>query len=123
MPHCILEYSANIVDQPDFHALFRQLHDVLMESGQFTLDDIKSRAIRHDVYLIADGDPDRAFIAMNLCLLSGRSDEIKSGLSRSVRELLERWFSRTMAEKKCSLSVQVSELHRPSYQKAVSGGK
>jgi 5-carboxymethyl-2-hydroxymuconate isomerase len=122
MPHCILEYSANIPESPDFQALFRQLHDLLMASGQFTLDDIKSRAIRHEVFRIGDGDPRRTFIAMNLGLLSGRSDEVKSDLARSVRELLERAFAKALAETICSLTVQVSELHRPSYQKVVSAG-
>jgi 5-carboxymethyl-2-hydroxymuconate isomerase len=122
MPNCILEYSANIPEPPDFQALFHQLHDVFMASGQFALDDIKSRAIRHDVFRIGDGDPRRTFIAMNLAILSGRSDEVKADLSRAVRELLERAFARTLAETICSLTVHVSELHRPSYQKAVSQG-
>lgn len=122
MPHCILEYSANLPGLPDLQALFQQLHDVLMASGQFTLDDIKSRAIQHDVYRIGDGDPRRTFIAMNLCLLSGRSDEVKTDLARSVLELLERAFARALAETSCSLTVQVSELHRLSYQKVVSRG-
>lgn len=120
MPHCILEYSANLPETPDLQALFQQLHDVLMASGQFTLDDIKSRAIRHEVFRIGDGDPRRTFVTMNLCLLSGRSDEVKTDLARSVRELLERAFARTLAETPCSLTVQVSELRRPGYQKAVS---
>jgi 5-carboxymethyl-2-hydroxymuconate isomerase len=122
MPHCILEYSANIPESPDFQTLFHQLHDLLMASGQFTLDDIKSRAIRHEVFRIGDGDPRRTLITMNLCLLSGRSDEVKTDLARSVRELLESAFAKTLAETICSLTVQVSELHRPSYQKVVSTG-
>lgn len=122
MPHCILEYSANLPEVPDFQVLFQQLHDVLMASGQFTLDDIKSRAIRHDVFRIGDGDPRRTFVTMNLRLLSGRSDEVKAELSRSVLALLERAFARTLAESICSLTVHVSELYRPSYQKAVRGG-
>lgn len=122
MPHCILEYSDNIADPVDIRDLFRQLHDVLVGTGEFTLADIKSRAIKHEVYLIADGDPDRVFITMNLAILTGRSDEVKAGMARAVRELLERSFPRTLAEKKCSLSVQVSELHRPSYQKVLSKG-
>jgi len=122
MPHCILEYSANLPETPDFQDLFQQLHDVLMASGQFTLDDIKSRAIRHEVFRIGDGDPRRTFVTMNLAILSGRSEEVKAKLSRSVLELLERTFARTLAETICSLTVQVSELHRPSYQKTVSHG-
>lgn len=122
MPHCILEYSDNIADPVDIRELFRQLHEVLVGTGQFTLADIKSRAIRHEVYLIADGDPDRVFITMNLAILTGRSDEVKAHMARAVRELLERSFPRTLAEKKCSLTVQVSELHRPSYQKVLSKG-
>ncbi|HKV08801.1 MAG TPA: 5-carboxymethyl-2-hydroxymuconate Delta-isomerase [Thermoanaerobaculia bacterium] len=119
MPHCILEYSANLPESPDFQALFRELHEVLVASGEFKLEDIKSRAVRHEVFRIGDGDPKRTFVAMNLCLLSGRSDEVKAGLARSILELLKRAFARTLAETACSLSVQVSELHRPSYQKVL----
>jgi len=122
MPHCILEYSANLPERPDLQTLFQQLHEVLMASGQFTLDDIQSRAIRHEEFRIGDGDPRRTFVTMNLSLLAGRSDEVKAALSRSVLELLERAFARTLAETICSLTVHVSELHRPSYQKAVSPG-
>lgn len=120
MPHCILEYSDNIADPIDLRDLFRQLHDVLVGTGEFALADIKSRAVKHEVYLIADGDPDRVFITMNLAILSGRSDEVKARMARAVRELLERSFPRTLAERKCNLTVQVSELHRPSYQKVFS---
>jgi 5-carboxymethyl-2-hydroxymuconate isomerase len=122
MPHCILEYSANLPEPPDVQVLFAQLHEVLVASGQFTLDDIKSRALRHEAFRIGDGDPRRTFVTLNLCLLSGRSDEVKAALARSVREVLERAFARTLAETACSLTVQVSELHRPSYQKVVSPG-
>lgn len=43
MPHCILEYSANVVDRPDVTRLLKEIHDALMATGLFTLTDIKWR--------------------------------------------------------------------------------
>lgn len=56
---------------------------VLVGTGEFALADIKSRAVKHEVYLIANGDPERVFFTMNLAILSGRGDEVKAHMARS----------------------------------------
>jgi len=32
-PHCILEYSANVVDRPDAARLLKEIHDLSREPG------------------------------------------------------------------------------------------
>ncbi len=122
MPHCILEYSANVVDQPDTTRLLMEIHDTLMATGLFTLADIKSRAIRHEQYVIGDGDPERAFVTLNIQILQGRSDEVKAQISEAALEVLKRAFPESLRQRKCSLTVQVSEIHRPSYRRLLSQG-
>ncbi len=120
MPHCILEYSANVVEQPDMTRLLMDIHGALMATGLFTLADIKSRAIRHEQYLIGDGDPARAFVTLNVQILEGRSDEVKAQISEAALEVLKRAFPESLQQRKCSLTVQVSEIHRPSYRRHLS---
>ncbi|PKN30109.1 MAG: 5-carboxymethyl-2-hydroxymuconate isomerase [Deltaproteobacteria bacterium HGW-Deltaproteobacteria-21] len=117
MPHCILEYSANVVDRPDVTRLLKEIHDALMATGLFTLTDIKSRVLRHEQYFIGDGDPDRAFVTLNVQILQGRSDEVKAQISEPALQVLKRAFPETLRQRKCSLTVQVSEIHRPSYRR------
>ena len=120
MPHCILEYSANIVDRPDMARLFNDIHDALMATGVFTLADIKSRAIRHEEYFIGDGDPERAFVTLNVQILVGRSDDVKALITEAATEVLKRAFPESLRQLKCSLTAQVSEIHRGSYRRYLS---
>lgn len=120
MPHCILEHSDNIVDPVDFRQLLSELNELLAGTGLFKLNDLKSRAICHDLYVIGDGAPDRSFVTVNICALSGRADEVKASITNSVLKLLERFFPRTLAETRCSLTVRITDMHRDSYARAVS---
>ncbi len=122
MPHCILEYSANVADRPDVTYLLMEIHDALVATGLFTLADIKSRAVRHEQYVIGDGDPERAFVTLNIQILEGRSDEVKAQISEAALEVLKRAFPETLRQRKCSLTVQISEIHRPSYRRHLNQG-
>ncbi len=120
MPHCVLEYSANVLDRPDLRRLLLEIHDVIMKTGEFSLGDIKSRVLRHDVFVVGDGSPDRAFVTLDIQILGGRSDEMKARLSEGALHVLERAYPTTLEKRKCSLTVQVSDLHRPSYRRRMT---
>lgn len=120
MPHCILEYSSNVVDAPDWRRLVLDLHEVLVATGLFVRADIKSRVVEHDRYVIGDGSPDRAFITLEVQILAGRSDALKAQLAEAALELLSRAFARTLDALKCSISVQITDIHRPSYRRRIS---
>ncbi|MBX7221715.1 MAG: 5-carboxymethyl-2-hydroxymuconate Delta-isomerase [Blastocatellia bacterium] len=117
MPHCILEYTDNVLDQPNWRELLLEIHEALVASGLFQRADIKSRVVCHSLYVIGDGDPKRAFVTLNLQILSGRTDEQKTSLSQACLTILQRTFPKTLHQGKCSFTVQVSELHRASYQR------
>ena len=119
MPHCILEASDNLLDQPDWTGLLREINGTLAATGLFKAADIKSRAVRHGVFVIGDGSPDQAFVTLNVQILSGRTDEVKAQLSEALLEVLAEAFPKTQAAMRCSLTVQISELHRPSYRRQV----
>ncbi|MFC2088362.1 5-carboxymethyl-2-hydroxymuconate Delta-isomerase [Calditrichota bacterium] len=120
MPHCILEYSDNLVEKPDFSKLLAEIHKTMVETGLFKIDDIKSRIIKHNIYRIGDGHLDKVFVTLNVEILSGRSDEVKTKISESLIPLLIKFFHKTISQKNCSITVQISDINRASYQKYVS---
>jgi len=120
MPHCILEASDNLLDQPDWPALLRQVNGALVATGLFQAADIKSRFLRHDVFAIGDGSPDQAFVTLNVQILGGRPDDVKALVSEALLAVLVPAFPRTLAGMKTSLTVQITDIHRASYRRQIS---
>ncbi len=121
MPHCILEYSNNLVELPDWTDVFRDVHEFMAGTGMFRLGDIKSRAVPCETFLVADGAPDRAFVAMNVCILDGRDEEAKATVTDGVQEILKRHMRRACVGKRCSISVRISEMERSNYRRWTNG--
>ncbi len=117
MPHCILEYSDNVIDEPDLGKLFLEIHVALARTGLFRRGDIKSRAVCCREFAVGDGAPDRAFVAMEVCIFEGRDDGVKAGITAAVLEVLGRHFRRTIADPRCSVTVRLTDMHRGSYAK------
>jgi 5-carboxymethyl-2-hydroxymuconate isomerase len=120
MPHCILEASDNLQDQPDWIGLLRTINGTLIETGLFKAADIKSRILRHPIFVVGDGAPDQAFVTLNVQILGGRTDEVKAQLSEALLAVLARAFPHTFAHMKCSLTVQITDIHRSSYRRQIS---
>lgn len=120
MPHCIFEYSANIADVPNWPQIILKVHDKLISTGLFVAEDIKSRVLRHESFVIGNGEQNQSFITLTIQILDGRSDEMKCELARMASEILIGAFPKSLAGQKCSITVQISEIHRASYQRHVS---
>jgi 5-carboxymethyl-2-hydroxymuconate isomerase len=108
MPHLTLEYSANL----EFEAqpLFAQLHETMVATGVVNLKGLKSRAIRHTDYRIADGDEAYAFVHLNILLRAGRPLEMQQEVARRAMAVLEETFGHRFAEGYLSLSVDIKEM-------------
>ena len=117
MPHLVLEHSANVPDRPDLRRVLLDLHDALAATGLFERKDLKSRAVRHDVFSVADGAEDRPFVALSIAILGGRSDEVKAAISETALDVLVRAFPELVAEGRGAISVEVRDLHRASYRR------
>jgi 5-carboxymethyl-2-hydroxymuconate isomerase len=120
MPHCIIEYSDNVLDVPPWKQVFCKLHEILVATGEWIESDIKSRAIKHSNFYIGDGSPDQAFITLNFQVLDGRSDEIKKEIAQKALTVLSSYFSKTLKDLQTSITVQVSDIHRTSYCRSIN---
>lgn len=108
MPHLTLEYTDNI--EIDVQPLLARLHEELVATGAINLKGLKSRAIRHSQYRIADGNPDYAFIHVALLIREGRPVEVQKDATQRVMLVLKNTFGHLFESRKLSLSVDLKEM-------------
>lgn len=108
MPHLTLEYTDNLsfAVQP----LLARLHTEVVATGAINLKGIKSRAVRHTEYRIADGNKEYAFVHVNLLIREGRSIEIQKEATRRVMAVLKDTFGHRFDKGYLSLSVDIKEM-------------
>jgi 5-carboxymethyl-2-hydroxymuconate isomerase len=108
MPHLTLEYTDNL--SFDVQPLLARLHNELVATGAINLKGIKSRAIRHTEYRIADGNPDYAFVHVNLLIREGRPLEVQQDAAQRMLEVLKEAFGDRFENGHLSLSVDIKEM-------------
>lgn len=120
MPNLTLQYSGNL--DIDTHDLLLELHGVLLDSELFEYKhDIKSRAIQFDEFLIGDGLEKNAFIHLQVCVLNGRTTEQLQQLNEQLLQKIKdnQKLIHTDVTKEIHLSVEVVEMNKEIYRKAV----
>lgn len=117
MPHCVLEFSANVVDQVNFPEFFSKLHDLLSESGHIDKARLKGRWVRHENYFVGDGTARNAFVYLQISLLSGRPLEVRQALGKRAFELLQQYFPRSQRELNCSVTLEMREMQDEAHFK------
>ena len=108
MPHLTLEYSDNL--SFDVQALLARLHTELVATGAINLKGLKSRAVRHSEYRIADGNPEYAFVHVNLLIRAGRPLKVQQDAAQRVMVALKETFGHRFESSYLSLSVDIKEM-------------
>lgn len=118
MPHFILEYSSNIRESVSWPEFFAELHAIACAHAPIRLEDLKSRAVAHDSFLVSDGTTRKAFVFLSLALLSGRDPQALKNLGGSIISYLEKCFARSRRELNCSITFEIREMNRELHFKA-----
>ena len=108
MPHVTLEFTDNL--SFDVPSLLARLHAELVATGAVNLKGIKSRAIRHTEYRIADGNKGYAFVHVNLLIREGRPLEVQQDAAQRVLAVLKETFGYRFETGYLSLSVDIKEM-------------
>jgi 5-carboxymethyl-2-hydroxymuconate isomerase len=108
MPHLTLEYTDNI--EVDVQPLLARLHEEVVATGAINLKGIKSRAIKHTQYRIADGDTDYAFVHVSLLIREGRAIDVQKDATQRVMKVLKETFGYLFETQKLSLTVDLKEM-------------
>jgi 5-carboxymethyl-2-hydroxymuconate isomerase len=108
MPHITLEYTDNL--EFDVPSLLADLHEALVSTGAVAMKGIKSRAICHTQYRIADGYAGYAFVHVGLLIREGRPLETQQAMVRQVMEVLSNVFRQRYEDGYLSLSADLKEM-------------
>lgn len=119
MPHLTIEYSRNLQDGFALAETLREVNATLVASGQIRDElDLKSRIVPLDETVVGTGAGDRGFVYCALRVLPGRTDEVKASISERIGTVMRNRIPRP-AGMVVQLSVEIIEMHKPSYVKEV----
>ncbi|NQZ21282.1 MAG: 5-carboxymethyl-2-hydroxymuconate Delta-isomerase [Colwellia sp.] len=119
MPHCIIEFSQELIHDVDITAVMKAVFNGSVQSTLFLSADIKVRAVPFQYFYTQNIDKakkcQQRFIHVCCKILSGRNLEQRKNLSQKLLKQL------TQLELKwVTISVEIVEMELESYNKHVS---
>jgi 5-carboxymethyl-2-hydroxymuconate isomerase len=84
MAHIIIEFSANLRGQFDLDEFLRAVHGAALATGVFPIGGIRTRAYAAEHYVIADGNPDNAFVHISLRVGHGRDVDTRKKACEAI---------------------------------------
>ena len=110
MPHIVVEYSANLEAEIAPMRLVEAVHGAALAQPIFEAVGVRTRAARREHFLVADGDPAHAFIAVTARIGPGRSVEARKAASQAIMDALHAAVEPIYRSRGLVLSVEVTEL-------------
>lgn len=96
MPHLTVEYSANLEMDVDIGAFCLAMRDAMLETGIFPLGGIRVRAFPARAYVIADNDPEHAYLHMICRVGHGRPEEVRVKAAEDIYSAAEAFLKPTV---------------------------
>jgi len=115
MPHLVIQYTANIEPQADMGALCRRLADTLIaqrgEGGKriFPIGGTRVLAYPAQVFAVADGAPDRAFVYLNVRIAPGREPARVQATGEALIAAVRSHFEKLFASRPLGITLQIDE--------------
>ena len=110
MPHFILEHSANVKDELNLDGLFKALQETALGTGVFALGGIRFRAVCCDDYLIADADPENAFVHLTAKIGYRRDPDVRQEVAEKIFNTLVDYLAALYNERPLAISFELLEL-------------
>jgi len=110
VPHIMIDYSPNLAARLDIAGLCRVLRDAAVETGILPLAGVRVRATACTHVVIADGNPDHAFLDISLRLRGGRSDADKARATAHVFAAAEAFCAEVLATSSFALSFEMRDI-------------
>lgn len=110
MPHVIVEYSANLEADLALREVVDVLHVAALETGVFPIGGLRVRASRREIYKIADGHAENAFIHVQARIGHGRSPEVRAAAAETIFERLKAVTAEVYARRPLGLSIEIVEI-------------
>ena len=110
MPHIRIEYSANLERDVDIRTLVDQVHAAVLATKVFELAAVRTRAVRRDIYRIADGDPEHVFVHVDASIAPGRDAPTRKRVAQAILDTIAAATQGIAAARGVALSVEIREI-------------
>lgn len=110
MPHIQIDYSPNLESQLDVAGLCRALRDAAAATGLLPLAGIRVRATACTHVVIADGNPDHAFLDISLRLRGGRPQAAKEAATARIFAAAEAFCADLLTTSSFMLSFEMRDI-------------
>ena len=110
MPHFHIDYSPNLEDRLDIAGLCVVLRDVALETGVFPAAGIRIRATPATHVVMADGNPDHAYLDLSIRLRAGRAPQAKARATAHIFAAAEKFCAEVLANSSFMLSLEMRDI-------------
>ena len=114
MPHICLEYTDNI-HTTDIMGLLKSIQDVLIELADVKAKNCKSKVIHYNDYHMGSCDINEGFVHLEINILEGRTDEIKTKIGKKSLKILKSYFGDNSVGDSIQYSLEIREIKRSDY--------
>lgn len=110
MPHIVIDYSPNLETRLDIAGLCTVLRDAAVATGILPLAGIRVRATACSHVVIADGNPDHAFLDISLRLREGRSQTDRQAATARIFAAAEEYCAQVLESSSFMLSFEMRNI-------------
>lgn len=110
MAHFHIDYSANLESRLDIADLCCAIRDAALETGVFAPAGVRVRALKADHVVIADGNPDHAYLDLSVRLRGGRTLDARTAATAHIFAALETYCADVMASSSLMLSMEMRDI-------------
>lgn len=114
MPHFVIEHTNNVKPRENWERVFDALFTASAAKPTMMRADMKGRARRIEGAYMTDGNPDQAFVHLELALMTGRDPNMLNELGKELLAILPQVFATTAP---CQYSIEMREMNRALYFK------
>ena len=112
MPHLKLEYTENVQWKSPIYDIFSELQTVLIQYARVKPENCKSRATKLKDFHCAGKSHSGGFIHLEISLLSGRDEEVKTNIGKECRQIIQSFID-NIAD--IQVSVELRNMDQNSY--------
>lgn len=109
MPQITFELTDNIIET-ELDNILLEVHHILTDTLPTPLDNCKSKILRHQKFLVGNGDSNNAFIQLSIECMSGRSQETLDLTAKKILKILQNNFKESHKKLNLQVGVTIKEL-------------
>jgi 5-carboxymethyl-2-hydroxymuconate isomerase len=111
VPNVLVEYTGNLKAEADIPGLLRIIARTIIEAGEgvFPTAGIRVRALEVKDYVIADDDPEYAFVSITVRVARGRPEDVKKRTFGAVWEAVKAHLALVTARRLMAINMDVEE--------------